>query len=164
MRHHLRRKEKEVTDRARILAAVRRAKHATIALVDGREPYLVTVSHAIDEAGGRIYFHCAAEGRKLDCIRSNPRVHGQVLEDAGYRAGECDHAFFTVQFRGDAAVVEDPDEKRAAIELLIDTLEPDPAPVKLRLGRDLDLGAFAVVRIAVEAWSAKESPARRGAS
>jgi nitroimidazol reductase NimA-like FMN-containing flavoprotein (pyridoxamine 5'-phosphate oxidase superfamily) len=164
LRHHLRRVEKEVTDRARILAAVRRARYATIALVDGHEPYLVTVSHALDAAGERIYFHCAAEGRKLDCIRSNPRVHGQVIEDAGYLAGECDHAFFTVQFRGDAAIVADPDEKRAAIELLIDSLEPDPAPVKLRLARDLDLGAFAVVRIDVEDWSAKQSPVRRGAS
>lgn len=164
VRYHLRRSEKAVTDRAVILAAMRRAKHATLALVDGREPYLVTISHALDEDGTSLYFHCAGEGRKLACIQSNPRVYGQVLEDSGYLEGECDHAFLTVQFWGEATVVCDPDQKLRALELLVDSLEPDPAPVKLRLMRDLNLAAFAVVRVDIDGWSAKQSPLRKGAS
>ncbi len=152
--YHTRHPEKAITDRAEILAAARAARFVTLALCRNDQPYLVTVNHALDETGESLYFHCAVEGRKLDSIRANPRVWGQALDDRGYLAGQCDHAYRSVQFAGRAELVEDEADKRRALELLIDRHEPDPAPVKARLlGRDLS--KVGVVRVRITDWFGK---------
>lgn len=38
----------------------------------GDEPYAVPMNHSFFE--GRLYFHCAPEGMKLDFLRANPKV------------------------------------------------------------------------------------------
>ncbi|MFO7652146.1 MAG: pyridoxamine 5'-phosphate oxidase family protein, partial [bacterium] len=149
--YHTRHPEKAISDRAEIIAVARAARFVTLALCRGDEPYLVTVNHALDETGESLYFHCAVEGRKLDSIRANPRVWGQALDDRGYLAGQCDHAYRSVQFAGRAELVEDEADKHRALELLINRHEPDPAPVKARLlGRDLS--KVGVVRVRITDW------------
>jgi uncharacterized protein len=83
-------------------------------------------------------------------------VYGQVLEDRGYVAGQCDHAYRTVQFDGTAELVSDPEEKLRAFKLLIDALEPDPGPVKERMLGTERLRGVAIVRVTVTGWSAKK--------
>lgn len=152
--YHTRHPEKAISDRAEIIAVARAARFVTLALCRGDEPYLVTVNHALDETGESLYFHCAVEGRKLDSIRANPRVWGQALDDRGYLAGQCDHAYRSVQFAGRAELVEDEADKHRALELLINRHEPDPAPVKARLlGRDLS--KVGVVRVRITDWFGK---------
>lgn len=152
--YHTRHPEKALTDRAEILSVARAARFVTLALCRGDEPYLVTVNHALDAAGESLYFHCAVEGRKLEFVRANPRIWGQALDDRGYLAGQCDHAYRSVQFAGRAELVEDEADKRRALELLIDRHEPDPAPVKARL-LDRDLSKVGVVRVRITDWFGK---------
>ena len=58
---------------------------------------------------------------------------GQVIEDRGYVTGKCDHAYRSVHFAGRVTFLEDEDEKRAALTLMIRQMEPDPEPVIQRL-------------------------------
>jgi uncharacterized protein len=154
---HPRHPDKAITDPAELAAVVAGQKFLTLALCAENRPYLVTLSHAYDSERNCLYFHCSPVGRKIDIIRSNPQVYGQVLEDCGYKAGECDHAYRTVQFDGMAEVVADPDEKLAALRRLIEFLEPDPGPVKERNLKAARLESVAIVRVTVTGWSGKKS-------
>jgi nitroimidazol reductase NimA-like FMN-containing flavoprotein (pyridoxamine 5'-phosphate oxidase superfamily) len=154
---HTRHPDKAITDTAEIASIVTSQKFLTLALCAENEPYLVTLSHAFDAERNCFYFHCSPVGRKMDIIRANPQVYGQVLEDRGYVAGQCDHAYRTVQFDGRAELVSAPEEKLRAFNLLVDALEPEPGPVKERMVRPEGLGGVAIVRVTVTGWSSKKS-------
>ncbi len=98
--YHLRRSEKEITDPDQILAIIRGQKYMTLAKCKDNVLYLVTVNYGYDEARNCFYFHCARKVKKQDYLAANPMVWGQIVEDAGYQDGKCDHAFRTVQFQG----------------------------------------------------------------
>jgi nitroimidazol reductase NimA-like FMN-containing flavoprotein (pyridoxamine 5'-phosphate oxidase superfamily) len=153
---HTRHPDKAITDPAEIARIVAGQKFLTLALCAENRPYLVTLSHAFDAERNCFYFHCSPVGRKIDLIRANPHVYGQVLEDLGYAPGECEHRYRTVQFDGKAELVADPDEKLRALRLLIDRLEPEPEPVKARLLKPGRLGGVAVMRVTVTGWSGKQ--------
>ncbi len=153
---HTRHPDKAITDQAEITRIVSGQKFLTLALSAENQPYLVTHSHVFDAAKNCFYFHCSPTGRKLDLVRANPQVYGQVLEDCGYVAGKCEHRYRTVQFEGRAEVVADPDEKLRALRLLIERLEPAPEPAKERLLRPERLGGVAVLRVTVTGWSGKQ--------
>jgi len=156
-KYHTRHPNKEITDRSELFRIVLEQKFITLALCHDGQPYLVTVNHAFGEAPDRFYFHCSSKGRKADCLRANPKVYGQALEDNGYMAGQCDHAFRSVQFEGTARFVEDENEKRDALLMLIDQQEPDPDPVKERFSKKGNFTAVGVVRIDVTGWSGKQN-------
>lgn len=153
---HTRHPDKAITDPAEIARIVAGQKFLTLALCAENRPYLVTLSHAYDAERKCFYFHCSPTGRKLDLVRANPQVYGQVLEDGGYVAGECEHRYRTAQFEGRAEVVVDPDEKLHALRLLIERLEPAPEPVKARSLKPERLNGVAVLRVTVTGWSGKK--------
>jgi hypothetical protein len=153
--YHLRRQEHAIAERSTLVEIIAGQKYLTLALCRDGVPYLVTMNYGFDSDADRFYVHCADEGKKLDYWQANPRVWGQVLEDRGYVAGACDHAYRSVQFEGRVAFVEDVEEKRRALSLMIEQLEPDPASVAARLLKPARIAEVTVVRIDVQAFSGK---------
>ena len=147
--YHLRRSEKEITDPDQLLAIIRGQRYMTLALCKDNVPYLVTVNYGYDATENCFYFHCAAEGKKRDYLAANPVVWGQIIEDAGYQDGKCDHAFRTVQFRGAVTFLEANEEKRRALHLMIEQLESDPEAVKRQQVTAGAVGRVVIGRIAV---------------
>lgn len=80
--------------------------------VDG-EPYVVPVNYFYHE--GKIYVHAALTGRKLDMIKSNPRVCFEVDEMIAVKPGEraCEYGayFRSVIAYGNASLMADGQEK-----------------------------------------------------
>ena len=81
--------------------------------MDG-QPYVVPLNYAYVD--GKILFHCALKGRKLDCIRANPNVCFVVARQSGsvsdHEEGkkchiDCDSVICT----GTARIAEDIDER-----------------------------------------------------
>jgi nitroimidazol reductase NimA-like FMN-containing flavoprotein (pyridoxamine 5'-phosphate oxidase superfamily) len=153
-KYHQRRAEQSITSRAEQLEIIRRQKIMTVAMCRQGEPYLVTLDYGFDEQENCFYAHCSKVGKKIDFLRSNPLVSGQVLEDRGYVEGRCLHAFRCVICFGTAVFVEEETEKRLALELMMDHLEPDPGPLKKRLTSEALQGA-AVLRFRVRNMTAK---------
>ncbi|MCW4009835.1 MAG: pyridoxamine 5'-phosphate oxidase family protein [Candidatus Bathyarchaeota archaeon] len=118
MSFHVRRRDREITDAAEMRAVLKTAKHVTIALCLGDEPYLVSLSHGYDEENSCLYFHCAPEGKKLVYAQANPKVWGQAMLDFGV-TDECDYAYTSVHFSGTMRLIEDLAEKRHAMEVLV---------------------------------------------
>ena len=107
----MRRKDRE-RDAAFAWAVFDRAPYVTLAMYDGEGGYAVPVSAA--RVGEKVYFHCACEGKKVDCLSHWPVVTLTAAEVTG-------PAHFSVNYRsaalrGRAVRVEDPAEKLAAME------------------------------------------------
>lgn len=124
--HHLRREDRRIVDPVEIESILVRGRYVTFALVDGNEPYVVTLSYGYDPAGSRLYFHVAHEGHKLEIIGRKPSACGTIVIDGGYNQGECEHPFESVVMRGTMRIIADPAEKVRAMETLVAHLEDDP--------------------------------------
>ncbi len=161
--YHMRRADKSMADEEEMLALVRSQRLLTIAMCKDGEPYLVTVDYGFDEGARTFLLHCADEGKKLDLLRANPVVWGQVLEDRGYIDGDCDHAYRCVQFRGRAELLADEGAKRDALRLMMRQLESNVSEERWAEFEAKALDKVVVVAVRVEAMTGKRSvPARTG--
>ena len=68
----MRRTDREIRDRTEIDAIIRGSYVCRLAFAVSGEPYIVPLSFGYD--GHCLYFHSAAEGRKINCIAANNRV------------------------------------------------------------------------------------------
>ena len=121
----MRRADREIKDMNELLDVFERADVCHIALIDGSDPYLVTLNYGFTWEAGLpvLYFHCATEGRKLDVIRRNPRVCFSVdidheLVPAGNGCG-WGMKYKSVVGTGTVAVVKDPSERERGLQLLM---------------------------------------------
>ena len=105
------------------------AEYIVLALSYEDHPYLATLSHGYDAENNCIYFHCASEGKKVEYMKANSNVWGQAMIDGGYQHGSCDHLYHTAQFNGIVSFVEDIDEKKHALKLMINKLDDNPEEV-----------------------------------
>ncbi len=90
---------------------------------DGGYPYGVPVNYAW--VNGKILFHSTAgDSHKLDGIRSNPRVCFTVVSKAELIRDAYTTNFESVIVFGTARIVDDFEEKSAAIGDMLDVLAP----------------------------------------
>jgi len=157
--YHLRRSEKEITDPRELVEIIRGQKYMTLALCQKDEPYLVTMNYGFDTDNQCLYFHCAAEGKKIDILNQNPNIWGQILEDCGYLDGQCDHAYRCVEFKGTVTFLKTREAKRHALELMIDQLEPNPGAVKERFKSEKAFDNVTVGSIQIKAMNGKNNSA-----
>ena len=99
------------------------------------------------------------KGKKVDYLRANPAVWGQIAEDNGYIEGECSHAYITLQFMGDVEFQTDVETKRKALLLMIDKYEKDPEPMKKRFINETALQGVLIGKIKIQKMTGKQSPA-----
>jgi nitroimidazol reductase NimA-like FMN-containing flavoprotein (pyridoxamine 5'-phosphate oxidase superfamily) len=115
----MRRKDREITDRAELLRILEEARVCRLAMVDGDRPYLVPLTFALD--GDDLVVHSARSGRKLDALRRNPAVCFEVEEGVeivpGATACKTGMAFRTVIGFGEAELVEDRAERARLLAL-----------------------------------------------
>lgn len=122
------RKASRETDAPFALEVFDRAPYVTVSMTrpDGT-PYGLPLSLArTDER--TFYFHCAAEGEKLDCLRANPVVSLSAVTRCAPTVGPKDGSF-TLQYRsavavGRAEVVTDDAEKVAALRAICQRFLP----------------------------------------
>jgi len=75
----MRRKEKAITDRNKIMEILSTEKICRIAITDGTTPYIVPVNYGYKD--NALYIHCAKEGRKIDIIKKNSVVCFEIEHD-----------------------------------------------------------------------------------
>lgn len=157
-RYHPRRMEHELSPSGQ-LNVIKGQRFLTIAVCDGDKPYLASMNYGYSQQEQCFYVHSAVQGRKLDVLRANPAVWGQIVEDCGYDAQRCTHSYRSVQFEGVAEFVEDPPGMLRALELMIEHGSPDPEPLKKKmLSSAPDKGDLTVLRLRVGAMSGKCNP------
>lgn len=150
MKYHMRHSEKKITNPEILFEIIQEQKYMTIAMCNTDEPYLVTLNYAFDEKEECFFFHCAPKGKKIDYLKKNPVVWGQVVDDKGYDEGECDHAFRTLHFKGTVEFIKSITEKKQALYLMIHQLEKNPERIKQRFINESSLKEVMVGKITVQ--------------
>jgi nitroimidazol reductase NimA-like FMN-containing flavoprotein (pyridoxamine 5'-phosphate oxidase superfamily) len=156
MSFHMRRKDKEITDPELLKRILKTSTHVTLALSMENRPYLVSLSHGYDEPRNCLYFHCAPEGKKLNYLRSNNAVWGQAMLDYGYIQEKCTHLYASVHFSGRVTLIENLQEKRQAVECMINQLDNNPEKLIANLNIDR-LKNTIIGRIDIDYVSGKKS-------
>jgi nitroimidazol reductase NimA-like FMN-containing flavoprotein (pyridoxamine 5'-phosphate oxidase superfamily) len=155
--YHVRRKEKEMTETVEMREVLASGRLAAVALCREGEPYVVTMNYGWDAVNEALCFHCAHEGMKIDFIRENDRACATVVEDRGYRHGECDHAYRSVVVRGKIGIVEALEEKKHCLKVLLEHQEKEPEPVRKRtLPDDASYGGLTVLKMGIESMTGKQ--------
>jgi len=154
----MRKLNKKITDAKIIIDLLNSAPVGRLGTVgqDGW-PMVKPLNFAYHE--GRIYFHCAREGEKLDDIRRDSRVCFEVDLPVAYVKGTPDNPcratclYRSVIVRGRAVIAEEQGERRAALDALMRKYQSEGGYGPY-LEEKLDLTC--IVRVEVEGLSGKE--------
>ncbi|MBA7512225.1 hypothetical protein ES705_04229 [subsurface metagenome] len=131
-KYHLKKKEREITDKNTIIEILKNGKFATISMCRANEPYIVTLSYGFDLKRNSLYFHSTKEGLKVEFLRENSNVCGTVVDDLGYIMNDCSHKYRSIVFWGKMATVEDLEDKKYGFNIILNHLEDNPGKVNKR--------------------------------
>ena len=152
-------RERQVFDPDQIKAILDTAKVLHLGLAVDNEPYVVPMNYGYLMEDGKLtlYLHSAVLGKKLDMIRANPRVFIEMDCDRIPFEGEkpCQYglAYASIMGRGTAVIVEDVEEKKMAMSVLMKTQTGKDFAFEDRL-----VSMVAVIRIDVSEYTAKKRP------
>ncbi len=150
----MRRKDLEMASQTEIEAIIAEAMICRLAMCDGNQPYIVPLNFAYRD--DTLYFHCAIQGKKLDILANNNRVCFEM--DVGLELKRGDSAcasgmkYGSVIGFGTATVIDDPSEKAAALDILVEhySVSPEEYPEAL-------LNVMKVIKVDIESMTGKKS-------
>ena len=152
-------REFQITDEAKIRQILDSAKVLHLGLAVDNEPYVVPMNYGyrLEEGKLTLYLHSAVQGKKLDMIRANSRVFFEMDCDRMPFEGKvpCQYGmvYSSVMGRGTACIVEDAEEKKQAMTLLMKTQTGKDFSFEDRL-----VSIVSVIRIDVTEYTAKHRP------
>ena len=152
-------RERQITDENQIKAILDTAGVLHLGLSVNDEPYVVPMNYGYTMENGKLvlYLHSALRGKKLDMLRANPRVFFEMDCDRVPFEGKlpCQYglAYSSVMGRGTARIVEDVEEKKQAMTILMKTQTQKDFTFEDRL-----VSIVAVIRTDVAEYTAKHRP------
>lgn len=120
---------------------------------DDGYPYAVPVSYIYTD--GKIYFHSAVKGHKIDAIMQNDKVSFCVIEQDDVKPAEFTTYFRSVILFGKARILTSETEKRTALELLAEKYSPNEPGLEAEINKGFN--HLLIVEIAIEHITGKES-------
>lgn len=122
----MRRKDREIINLEEIETILKESIICRIGFCDEEKPYVVPMNFAY--LHNTIYLHSAKEGRKIDMLRKNSNVCFEASSKNELVVSEdgcnCTMKFCSVMGSGKAYFVCDLDEKRKALDLIMDKYAP----------------------------------------
>jgi nitroimidazol reductase NimA-like FMN-containing flavoprotein (pyridoxamine 5'-phosphate oxidase superfamily) len=150
----VRRKEKEMLDRTELEAVIHEARVCRLGLCDGGIPYVVPLCFGY--TADTFYFHCAAEGRKLEILERNPEVclelEAGVALKPGAKACDWGMTYRSVIGFGRAERVESSESKRQALDLIMARYASGTFDYP-----EAALGKTVILKVAVRSMTGKRS-------
>lgn len=148
------RRKRQLLPTEESVAILERMTNGTLALHgDDGYPYAVPVSYVY--ADGKIYFHTAVKGHKVDAIMSNGKVSFCVVELDEVKPAEFTTYFRSVIAFGKARILENLDEKQFALRLLANKYSHGEAGMEAEISKGFS--HLLMVEITVEHLTGKES-------
>ena len=141
------RRKKQALSEAETVEILRSCTSGVLAVHgDNGYPYAVPLSYAYED--GKLFFHLARQGHKLDALEKNDRVSFCVI-----KTDDVMPKTFTTHYRsaivfGRARILTEDGEKQHALELLLEKYSPDyVAQGRVEIDRDWDRVCAAEIRI-----------------
>ena len=154
MFREMRRKRQALTQ-AQCQAILEQGSCGVLALSgDGGYPYAVPLSYLYHQ--GKLYFHSAKSGHKLDALRREPKASFCVVAQDQVAPLEYTTLYRSVIVFGRLRELEDDREKRAAIETLALKYAPQDTPAHREEAIRRDWGPLCVLELTPEHISGKQ--------
>ena len=130
--------------------------HGVLALSgDNGYPYALPISYVY--RAGRLYFHSAGEGHKIDAVRTCEKASFCVVEKDDVVPEEYTTYFRSVIAFGKIRIIDAEDEKLSAIRALADKYHPKGAPEKREEAVKREWAHVTVLEMEIEHISGKEA-------
>jgi len=153
----MQKKEREIKNNKHLVDILQSGKYTTVSMCRNDEPYVVTLSYGFDSDQNCLYFHSALKGLKIEFLHDNPHVCATVIQDQGYKKGKCSHAYRSVVFWGRMTVVDDLEEMKHALDILLNHLEDEPGRLKKKLLEDdKSYADFGVLKLEISRITGKQ--------
>ena len=152
-------RERQVTDPQQIREILDTAQVVHLGLCVDNAPYVVPMNYGYTMEDGKLtlYLHSAVRGKKLDMIRTNPKVFFEMDCDRKPFEGNlpCQYglSYSSLMGRGTATIVEDVEEKKKAMSILMKTQTDKDFSFEDRL-----VSIVTVIRIDAAEYTAKHRP------
>ncbi len=149
----MRRTDRQRTDQEFMASVLNTADEIYVGFSTGDFPYVLPFNFIY--LNEKIYIHCALEGRKLDCIKADPRIGFCAATNIEILREKSTTAYQSICGTGKAYVIDNVDEKRAALDAIALRYAAHcemPATEKM-------ISRTAIIRIEIEDISGKQSPA-----
>ena len=152
-------RELQITDPEQIETILDTARVLHLGLAVDNEPYVVPMNYGYTMEDGKltVYLHSALRGKKIDMILANPKVFFEMDCDLRPFEGKvpCQYgmAYSSLMGRGEARLVENMEEKKKAMSLLMKTQTEKDFSFDDKL-----VSIVAVIRIDVTEYTAKHRP------
>ena len=112
------RRQDRLLDEARAREILQVGEYGFLAMASAEGGYGVPINYAI--SGDTIYLHCAPEGRKLQAVANDNRVTFCVVGEKRLIPEQFTTMYESVVASGSARIVEDVDERRKALRLIVE--------------------------------------------
>jgi len=129
----MRRFKQQITDEECIRILKEQPRGVLSMMGDDGYPYGIPLDHWYCEEDGKLYFHGAKEGKKLDSLKLNDKVSYCVYDEGFRKEGEWALNINSVVIFGRMHVVEDEDKKRMICEHLCRKYTDDEEYLKKEL-------------------------------
>ncbi len=150
----MRRKRQQLTQEESI-AILQKATAGTLALLgDDSYPYAVPISYVYNE--GKLYFHSALNGHKVDAIRKYDKASFCVIEQDDVQPEKYTTFFRSVIAFGRIHIVEDEKEKLEIVRLLGNRYNPNQNDA-LQKEIESGLSRLLAIRFDIEHLTGKEA-------
>ena len=150
----MRRLRQQISDEESI-GILQKATSGTLALLgDGGYPYAVPISYVYDD--GKLYFHSAMSGHKVDAIRKCEKASFCVIDQDSVKPAEYTTYFRSVIAFGKIHIVEDETEKLTIARILGNRYNPNQGEA---LQKELEhgLSRMLAIRFDIEHLTGKEA-------
>lgn len=160
------RRARQQLDRTQCIEVLERGTSGILALADQDGfPYAVPLSYAFhslpadngEKTCDRIVFHSAKAGHKLDLIAHDGRASFCVIDQDLVVPEEFTTYFRSVVAFGCIRILEDEEEKRAAIELLSRRYSPHATPADESKEIERSWKSLCMMEMRIERMSGKEA-------
>lgn len=122
---------------------------------DSGYPYGVPLSYVYEN--GKIYFHCARSGHKLDAVKNNDKASFCVIAQDEIVPDKYTTCFRSVIAFGRVRVMEDENEVRHAIEILARRYNPADSTESRYSAIDRELDRLCMLEFQIEHMTGKEA-------
>lgn len=150
----MRRKRQQLTQEESI-AILQKATAGTLALLgDDGYPYAVPISYVYNE--GKLYFHSALNGHKVDAIRKYDKASFCVIEQDDVQPEKYTTFFRSVIAFGRIHIIEDEKEKLEIVRMLGNRYNPNQDDT-LQKEIESGLSRLLAIRLDIEHLTGKEA-------
>ena len=150
----MRRKRQQLTEEKSI-GILQKSTAGTLALLgDNGYPYAVPISYVY--ADGKLYFHSALSGHKIDAIRYSDKASFCVIDQDEVHPEKYTTYFRSVIAFGRIHIIEDAQEKLETARLLGDRYNPNQEEA-LQKELEKGLSRMVMIRFDIEHLTGKEA-------